>query len=135
MKQVNVAAGIIISEGQVLATMRDTGDFSGLWEFPGGKIEYGETPEETLHREIYEELAIDVEIVELFHILDYDYPEFHLHMHCYICRPVSKEMILSVHREYRWLDRDSLKSVQWLPADIEILEPLKDYLSCQNEML
>ena len=125
MKTINVVAAIIIKDNKVFATQRGYGDFKDGWEFPGGKVEEGETPQEALTREIREELAADIRVGELFYTVEYDYPEFHLSMKCYICELVSEEMELKEHEAARWLGRGELDTVDWLPADKGLIESLK----------
>lgn len=125
MKIIEVAAAILINHNLVLATKRGYGKYIDLWEFPGGKLEPGETKEEALHREIREELMIEIAIQEHFCTVDYDYPDFHLTMHCYICRVISGTLTLLEHKEARWLSAEELDSVHWLPADIDIINRLK----------
>lgn len=128
MKTINVVAAVIISENKVFATQRGYGDFKGGWEFPGGKIEPNETPEAALVREIKEELEAEIEVVEYLHTVEYDYPKFHLSMACYICRVKSGNLVLKEHEAAKWLTIDTLNSVEWLPADIEVVEKVKDLL-------
>ena len=125
MKTISVVAAIIIKNNKVFATQRGYGDFKDGWEFPGGKVEEGETPQEALMREIREELAADIRVGELFDTVEYDYPEFHLSMKCYICELVSEEMELKEHEAARWLGRGELDTVDWLPADKGLIEGLK----------
>ena len=128
MKTVEVSAAIIISSGKIFATQRGHGDYKDWWEFPGGKIEPGETPEEALVREIKEELKTDIKVGELLHTVEYDYPKFHLIMHCFICELLSDEITLVEHEDAKWLDADTIDSVNWLPSDTEVVEKLKQYL-------
>ena len=128
MKTINVVAAVIISENKVFATQRGYGDFKGGWEFPGGKIEPNETPEAALVREIKEELEAEIEVVEYLHTVEYDYPKFHLSMACYICRVKSGNLVLKEHEAAKWLTKDALNSVGWLPADIEVVEKVKRLL-------
>ena len=124
----HVSAAIIRDpQGRVFATQRGSGDWKDWWEFPGGKIEPGETAEEALIREIQEELETHIEIEALFHTVEWDYPKFHLSMHCFLCHVVSGELTLKEHEAARWLSPDELDSVQWLPADKDIIEKLKKY--------
>ena len=125
MKTINVVAAIIIKNNKVFATQRGYGDFKDGWEFPGGKVEEGETPQEALTREIREELAADIRVGELFDTVEYDYPDFHLSMKCYICELVSEEMVLKEHEAARWLTASDLGTVDWLPADKGLIEGLK----------
>jgi len=125
MKNIEVAAAIIIKDGKVLATQRGYGNYTDWWEFPGGKRESGETPEDALVREIHEELEADIRIEKLFDTIEYDYPEFHMTMYCYICSLVSEKVKLVEHEAAKWLGRDELFAVKWLPSDIEVVEKLK----------
>lgn len=127
-RHIEVVAAILHEKGKVFATQRGYGEFKGYWEFPGGKIEVGETAEEALHREINEELEADVDIERLFRTIEWEYPSFHLRLHCYLCRPVGKTMTLKEHSAARWLDAEELESVEWLPADVNIIEELKDVI-------
>ena len=126
MKVIDVVAAIIYNDGAYFATQRGYGDFEGMWEFPGGKIEPGESRESALKREIHEELGIDITINKFLCTTDYDYPSFHLTMHCYLCSIVSGEIELREHKSARWLTVDMLDSVEWLPADLEVVEMLKN---------
>ena len=128
MKTITVVAAVIISENKVFATQRGYGDFKGGWEFPGGKIEPNETLEAALVREIKEELEAEIEVVEYLHTVEYDYPKFHLSMACYICRVKSGNLVLKEHEAAKWLTKDALNSVGWLPADIEVVEKVKELL-------
>lgn len=127
MRQIEVVAAIIQRDGAYFATQRGYGEFEGMWEFPGGKIEPGERPEDALQREIQEELGIDITINRLLCTTDYDYPSFHLTMHCYLCEIKSGEIELREHKSARWLTAETLDSVEWLPADKEIVAPLSHY--------
>lgn len=128
MKTVKVAAAIIQKDNQIFATQRGYGDFKDGWEFPGGKIEPGETPEEAVVREIKEELDTKITIRKLVHVVEYDYPEFHLTMYCYLCEVVSGQLVLKEHEAAKWLTKDTLRSVKWLPADVDLIEKLKELL-------
>ena len=122
MKIVKVVAAIIAQEGRIFATQRGYGEFKDGWEFPGGKIEEGETPQQALVREIQEELDTEVEVGDLLGTVEYDYPTFHLSMQCFLCRIKAGSLNLKEHEAARWLAEDELDSVDWLPADIEVLE-------------
>ena len=128
MKIVNVVAAIIIHDGKCYATQRGYGEFKDGWEFPGGKVELGETPEEAIVREIKEELETKVKVDEYFDTIEYDYPNFHLSMRCYFCSIVEGNLHLTEHEASKWLDRDNIYSVDWLPADLTIIEKLKERL-------
>ena len=125
MKQIEVVAAIIHDkEGRIFATQRGYGEFKDYWEFPGGKMEKGESPEEALMREICEELETKIAIERLVTTVEYDYPTFHLTMHCYWCHIVSESLTLKEHEASRWLSIDELYAVNWLPADLCILPSL-----------
>lgn len=126
MKAIEVVAAIIQNEDKIFATQRGYGDFKDFWEFPGGKMEAGETPQQALVREIREELDTEVEVGELIQTVEYDYPQFHLTMHCYLCTVVSGKLVLKEHEDARWLTKDELDSVNWLPADEGVVERLKN---------
>ena len=121
MKTVRVVAAIIIENGKVFATQRGYGEFKDGWEFPGGKIEPGETPEEAIVREIKEELDTEVEVIELLDTVEYDYPNFHLSMGCFICKIKSGDLVLKEHEAAKWLTKDTLGSLEWLPADMGLV--------------
>ena len=125
MKQIEVVAAIIHRDGAYFATQRGYGEFEGMWEFPGGKIEPGESQETALKREIQEELGVDITIGELLCTTEYDYPTFHLTMHCYLCSVASGEIELREHKSAQWLTAETLDTVEWLPADIEIIAMLQ----------
>lgn len=127
-KRINVVAAIIIRDGKLFATQRGYGKWKDWWEFPGGKIEQDELAEDALKREIREELASDVEVGELLTSVEYDYPDFHLSMLCYLCSVASGRLSLLEHEDARWLAADELDSVNWLPADMEILPLISDIL-------
>ena len=129
MKTVNVVAVIIIKDKKIFATQRGYGEFKDGWEFPGGKVEKGETPENAIVREIKEELDTEIKVKEYFDTVEYDYPNFHLSMKCYICSVLSGKLELLEHEAAKWLDKDSLDSIAWLPADLGLVDKLKDYLS------
>lgn len=125
MKRIEVVAAIIRDNtGRIFATQRGYGDWKDWWEFPGGKIEAGETPQQALKREIREELDAEIEVGELLLTIDYDYPAFHLTMHCFLCR-LTGSITLLEHEAAKWLAPSELHSVNWLPADEEIIEELK----------
>ena len=117
MKQIEVVAAIIRKEDKIFATQRGYGEWKDLWEFPGGKMEAGETPEEALKREIREELSTDISVDEFVCTMEYDYPKFHLTMHCYLCSLLTDALHLKEHEAARWLTKEELDSVKWLPAD------------------
>ena len=121
MKRIEVVAAVIRSEGRVFATQRGYGDFKDWWEFPGGKMEAGETAEEALAREIREELSAEITVERLLKTVDWDYPAFHLTLHCFLCSLSSEEMSLNEHEAAKWLDAESIYSVKWLPADEDVL--------------
>ncbi|MBR5092381.1 MAG: (deoxy)nucleoside triphosphate pyrophosphohydrolase [Bacteroidales bacterium] len=126
MKQIEVVAAIIHdAEGRIFATQRGYGEWEGWWEFPGGKMEAGESPEEALRREIWEELETRIVIERLVTSVEWDYPKFHLTMHCYWCHVESGSLTLKEHEAARWLATDELESVKWLPADLQILEKIR----------
>ena len=123
MKQIEVVAAIIHDEqNRIFATQRGYGDFKDFWEFPGGKMEPGESPEEALKREIWEELETRIVIERFVRTIEWDYPTFHLVMHCYWCRVESGGLRLLEHEAARWLSKDELRSVNWLPADLQLLD-------------
>ena len=123
MKRIEVVAAIIHdAEGRLFATQRGYGEWKDGWEFPGGKMEAGETPEEALRREIWEELETRIEVERLVETVEYDYPQFHLTMHCYLCRVESGRLELKEHEAARWLEKEELDEVDWLPADLQIID-------------
>lgn len=127
MKRIEVAAAVIHDDqGRIFATQRGYGDWKDYWEFPGGKVEAGETAEEALLREILEELDTQIVIEDPVTTVEYDYPQFHLTMHCFWCRVESGSLTLKEHEAARWLSKDALKSVGWLPADEAVLEMIKN---------
>ena len=126
MKTINVVAAVIRDDNRVFATQRGYGDYKDGWEFPGGKIETGETPQEALVREIKEELDTEIVVGDLLTIIEYDYPKFHLSMQCFWCQIVEGTLVLKEHEAARWLDLESIDSVDWLPADQIIIPLLKE---------
>ena len=131
MKTVKVAAAVIRSGEKVFATQRGYGEFKDGWEFPGGKIEPGETAQEALAREILEELDAEICVGALIDTIEYDYPAFHLSMDCFWCEPVSETFVLKEHEAARWLSASELDSVEWLPADVTIIEKVRASLAGQ----
>lgn len=125
MKTIEVVAAIIMDEDKIFATQRGYGDFKDYWEFPGGKMEAGETPQQALIREIREELDTEIEVGDFLQTVEYDYPQFHLTMHCFLCTVVSGKLVLKEHEDARWLTKGELDSVEWLPADEAVIERLK----------
>lgn len=128
MKSIEVVAAIIKDGDKVLATKRGYGEFINMWEFPGGKIESGETHEESLIREIKEELDASINIDDFALTIDYTYPTFHLTMHCYICSLKDGDFTLLEHKDAKWLKKEDFNKINWLPADIEAINFLNDYL-------
>lgn len=121
MKRINVVAAVIVDGDRVFATQRGYGELKGGWEFPGGKIEEGESPEEALTREIKEELDAEIVVGDFLKKIEYDYPSFHLSMLCYKCELKSKKVTLKEHEAAQWLTKDELDCVEWLPADLDII--------------
>ncbi|MBR5567952.1 MAG: (deoxy)nucleoside triphosphate pyrophosphohydrolase [Bacteroidales bacterium] len=128
MKSIEVVAAIIIKGNEVFATQRGYGEFKGWWEFPGGKIEPGECPQEALKREIKEELDAEISVGDLLETVEWDYPTFHLTMHCFICTLKSECMHLNEHESSAWLTKDTLDTVKWLPADLILLDKIQQVL-------
>lgn len=130
MKTVRVVAAVIKAinengEKIIFATQRGYGEFKGGWEFPGGKIEEGETPHEALKREIMEELDTEITVGELIDTVEYDYPTFHLSMDCFWCEILKGNLVLKEHEAAKWLTKDSIDSVEWLPADVTLIEKIR----------
>ena len=128
MKTINVVAALIVHDGRIFATQRGYGEWRGWWEFPGGKQESGEAPEDALVREIREELATEISVDRYVTTVEWDYPAFHLSMRCYQCSVVSGSLSLLEHEAAAWLDREHLRSVKWLPADEAILDEIERLL-------
>ena len=128
MKSIEVVAAVIVNDGKIFATQRGYGEFKDGWEFPGGKMEPGESPEDALKREIREELATEINVDSFLHTVEYDYPKFHLTMHCFICSVASGKLTLLEHESAKWLTKENLYSVDWLPADIEVVKKLEERL-------
>ena len=125
MKQIEVVAAIICKGDKIFATQRGYGEWKDWWEFPGGKMEDGETPEEALVREIREELSTEISVDGLLCTVEYDYPKFHLTMHCYLCSLLTEALHLNEHEAAKWLAMEEIDSVKWLPADLEVVDNLK----------
>lgn len=132
MKTIKVVAAVICDSferpTQIFATAKGYGEFKGQWEFPGGKIEYKETPQQALIREIQEELDVNIEVGKLIDAIEYDYPTFHLSMDCFWCRIISGEIVLKEAEAARWLNKENLYSVDWLPADMGLIKKLQNSL-------
>ena len=125
MRQIEVVAAIIVNDNKVFATQRGYGEWKDFWEFPGGKIDAGETPEEALCREIKEELDTEIAVDKLFKTINYDYPTFHITMHCYLCTIENGSLTLLEHEAAKWLSLEQLDSVTWLPADLLVIAELQ----------
>lgn len=135
MKQIEVVAAIIHdNKGRIFVTQRGYGEYKDWWEFPGGKMEAGEMPEEALKREIREELETRIVVEELVETVEWDYPQFHLTMHCYLCHVESGHLELKEHEAAKWLNKDELESVNWLPADWELVRKLDKELEEESMM-
>lgn len=128
MKTIKVVAAVIRDKDKIFATARGYGELKGGWEFPGGKIEQGETPKAALRREIMEELETEISVGELIDTIEYDYPTFHLSMDCFWCTIVSGNLILKEAEDAKWLSIDELDSVAWLPADVNLIETIRNQL-------
>lgn len=128
MKTIKVVAAVIIDKEKIFATQRGYGEFKDGWEFPGGKVEANEKPEDAVAREIKEELDTEVEVQELLDTVEYDYPKFHLSMDCFICKIKTGDLVLKEHEASKWLTKETLNSVNWLPADEGLIEKIKHYL-------
>ena len=140
MKIIRVVAAIIKAvndknEPIIFATERGYGEFKGGWEFPGGKIEEGETPEEALAREIREELDTEISVGRLIDTIEYDYPKFHLSMDCFFCKIIEGDLVLKEHEAARWLTKDELREVDWLPADITIIDEIEQEMAREEALL
>ena len=133
MKVIRVAAAVIRDGNRILTTQRGYGDFKGGWEFPGGKIEEGEMPQEALVREIEEELGTEIVVGELIDTIEYDYPTFHLSMDCFWAEIVSGDVVLKEHEAAKWLTKETLDSVEWLPADTSIIAYIREGLQNESE--
>lgn len=128
MKRIEVVAAVIVRDGEVLATRRGYGEWQGWWEFPGGKMEAGESPRDALRREIREELDAEIEVGRLLETVEWDYPSFHLTMHCFICSLVSGSLNLNEHEAAAWLTKENIGSVKWLPADEGLIGRIRQIL-------
>ena len=128
LKKIEVVAAIIRDGDKIFATQRGYGDYKDWWEFPGGKVEVGETPEKALVREIQEELNTTINVDRFLTTVDWDYPKFHLTMHCYLCTIAEGELTLLEHEAAKWLTMDTIDEVNWLPADVLVVEALKNEL-------
>ena len=122
MKHINVVCAVIFNKGRIFACQRGYGEWKDWWEFPGGKMEAGEIPEEALRREIWEELETRIVVENLVETVEWDYPQFHLSMHCYLCHVESGHLELKEHEAAKWLNKDELENVNWLPADLKVID-------------
>lgn len=127
-KKLQVVAAIICKDNRIFATQCGYGEFKGQWEFPGGKVEPGETSEEALVREIKEELDTEIAVAKYIHTVEYDYPTFHLSMRCYLCKIVVGKLVLKEHESAKWLTKDNIDSLNWLPADQELIPIIKEII-------
>lgn len=125
MKTISVSAAAIVNNNKILITKRSGGDFDGMWEFPGGKIEPNETKEETVIREIKEELDLEISVSSHLISIEYAYPNFNLEMHVYICSIISGTMVLNEHGDFAWTSKADIDNYNWIPADIEVVEAIK----------
>ena len=125
MKHINVVCAVIVNKGRIFACQRGYGEWKDWWEFPGGKMEAGEIPEEALRREIWEELETRIVVENLVETVEWDYPQFHLSMHCYLCHVESGHLELKEHEAAKWLNKDELENVSWLPADLKVIEKVR----------
>ena len=125
MKVIEVVAAVIKKDEKIFITRRGYGDFKDMWEFPGGKIEEGESREEALHREIKEELELDINELEFLTTVDYDYADFHLTMHCFMCQISGGTLHLNAHNDAKWITYDQLDGQRWVPADILVVDAIK----------
>lgn len=135
MKTNQVVAAIIVHDNKIFTTQRGYGEWKGGWEFPGGKVEQGETREQALRREIKEELNTVIEVCELFDTVEYDYPKFHLSMDCFTCKIVFGNLELREHQAAKWLAKDDLDCVGWLPADLALIQKIKDRWEIINQQI
>ena len=124
MKTIEVVAAIIKKQDKIFITRRSYGEFADMWEFPGGKIELGESREEPLIREVKEELELDINNLEYLTTVEYDYPNFHLTMHCFICEICGGELVLNAHNDAKWVSLEELSTQKWVPADVEVVEKI-----------
>ena len=132
MKTIRVVAAVIRQNGKIFATQRCYGEWKDGWEFPGGKIENGETPEAALKREIQEELDTEISVKERIDTIEYDYPNFHLLMHCFFCKIIGGKPTLLEHESAKWLGFQDFRSVEWLPADLSVIDILEKQFSTSN---